>query len=177
MSNIDLLSTTIPVIIPPQPVAPENVTDWMIHTHDGSTFHHSMKYKIWGINANSPASKNFKNCIKRGDRIWFIAKEKKWKKSRIIAVATFTHQNVREQGELIDLAIPHSELYGENYDATALSNIDFHYTNLYYLHPMCAKLEIKIDGILVIRKYKNEDKYEFDFPMEYKYISKYMIPI
>ena len=83
-------------------------TDWMLRIGDGENFIRSSKYKIWGINATSSLGKYFIKNIKEADILWFV---KSKSHGKIIAVATYVSQNMRQLGPLIDISYSIFPLY------------------------------------------------------------------
>jgi predicted secreted protein len=141
-------------------------TDWLLRVGDGENLARSSKYRIWGIQSNTPTNKYFIKHVKPGDRLWFV---KSKSQGKLIAVATYRSHNKREFGPLIDISMSNEELgwYGSGPDWT--SDIEIHYTNLYGLNN--CELLTHIQGPVTIRKY--DDKCRVNLAVEYSYIVQY----
>lgn len=138
-------------------------TDWVLRVGDGENLARSSKYRIWGIQSNTPTNKYFIKNVKPGDRLWFV---KSKSQGKLIAVATYRTHNKREFGPLIDISMSNEELgwYGSGPYWT--SDIEIHYTNLYGLNN--CELLTHIQGPVTIRKY--DEKCRVNLAVEYSYI-------
>ena len=147
--------------------ATATATDWILRVGDGKNFIRSSPHQIWGIqNATSPAGKYFTRCVKPGDRLWFVRSKSQGK---ILAVATYRSQNVRELGPLLATSMTNDELGWTNEGSDWTSNTEIHYTDLFNISECDLLTHIK--GPSTIRKY--DAKCRVELALEYGYISRY----
>jgi hypothetical protein len=139
---------------------------WLLRVGDGENFINSSKYKIWGINSTSSFGKYFIKNIKEGDILWFV---KSKSHGKIIAVATYVSQNMRQLGPLIDISLTNDELGWSGNGVDLKCDTEIHYSNLYGL--LECDILTNIKGITSIRKY--DEKIELNLPDEYQKIVKY----
>jgi len=116
-------------------------------------FKNSMKYKTYGYKNTGP-NKHFNSNVKPGDTICYVYKKK------LIYVATFVSQNIREDG-------PTNEEYqwGEG-----SWDIEYHYKQLYDVES--CNIDVDIKGQLPIRLY-NPEKCNTDLINVYNNIVRY----
>ena len=141
-------------------------TDWLLRVGDGENLARSSKYRIWGIQSNTPTNKYFIKNVKPGDRLWFV---KSKSQGKLIAVATYRTHNKREFGPLIDISMSNEQLGWSGSGPDWTSDIEIHYTNLYGLNN--CELLTHIQGPATIRKY--DEKCRVNLAVEYSYIVQY----
>jgi hypothetical protein len=113
-------------------------THWLLRVSDGTHFRKSQSFMRWGINSKHTWATKFIRTVKPGDKIWFIQKASKGK---AFGVATFTSNNLREVGPLIDLTPTNEELGWTQEEGEW--DTEVHYTDLYDLTDCDVFTEIK----------------------------------
>jgi hypothetical protein len=106
------------------------MTHWLIRVGNGDNFIRSSKYQIWGMNANDTHVIRFLKGVLPGDYLWFITKGSSGK---VIAVATYASQNLRENPivePLIRTTLTDEELGWDNISGKKCG-VEIHYTDLY----------------------------------------------
>lgn len=142
-------------------------TDWIMRVGDACNLINSSKYKIWGIQSDTPAGKYFMCHVKYGDRLWFV---KGKSDGKLVAVATYVSHNERNIGPLISFTRTNEELgWVLLNDSEWLFDIEVHYKDLYNLET--CELLTRIKGPKTIRTYNKKCK--VNLPLEYTYIVKY----
>jgi hypothetical protein len=141
-------------------------TDWILRGGNGKNFKTSSKFGIWGIQSSTPTNKYFLKNVKVGDKLWFV---KNKSKGKLLGVATYRSNNMRELGPLVNISMTNEELGWTGEGLDWVSDIEIHYSDLYGLED--CELLTHIDGPATIRKYN--EKCKLDLPLEYSYIVKY----
>ena len=141
-------------------------TDWLLRVGDGENLKRSSKYRIWGIQSDTPDNIYFLKNVKPGDRLWFVTSKSHGK---LIAVATYRSHNTRDLGPLINISLTNEELGWIGSGADWTSDVEVHYTDLYGLND--CELLTHIKGPTTIRKY--DEKCRVNLAVEYSYIVRY----
>ena len=141
-------------------------TDWLLRVGNGENLKNSSRYRIWGIQSNTPTNKHFLKNVQPGDRLWFV---KNKSQGKLIGVAIYRSHNFRELGPFVNKTMTNEELgwVGEGPDWT--SDTEVHYSDLYGLE--ACDLLTHIKGASTIRKY--DEKCRVDLSVEYSYIVRY----
>jgi len=130
-------------------------TDWLVRVGDGKNFWNSNKHNMWGVKGTWN--------IKKGDRMWFITSNSN---GHAISVATFTHQNDRSFGPLLNLCMTDEEL---GWEGNGGWDKEIHYEKLYDISHL--NLQTKITGVSSRRKYN--ENCAINLPEEYPLIVRY----
>ena len=130
-------------------------TDWLVRVADGKNFWNSSKYNMWGVEGTWN--------IKKGDRMWFITSNSN---GHAIGVATFTHQNDRSFGPLLNLSMTDKEL---GWEGDCGWDKEIHYEQLYDISHL--NLQTNIKGASSRRKYN--ENCAINLPEEYPLIVRY----
>jgi predicted secreted protein len=141
-------------------------TDWLLRVGDGENLKRSSKYRIWGIQSDTPDNIYFLKNVKPGDRLWFVTSKSHGK---LIAVATYRSHNTRDLGPLINISLTNEELGWIGSGADWTSDVEVHYTDLYGLTN--TELLTHIKSAKTIRKYN--EKCRVNLAVEYSYIVRY----
>lgn len=141
-------------------------SDWLLRAGDGGNLKRSSKYRIWGIQSDTPDNKYFLTNVKPGDRLWFV---KGKSQGKLIAVATYCSHNTRVFGPLINISFTNEELGWIGSETDWTSDTEIHYTDLYGLNN--CELLTHIKGPKTIRKYN--EKCSVNLAIEYAYIVRY----
>jgi hypothetical protein len=141
-------------------------TDWLLRVGDGNNLKSSSKYRIWGIQSDTPTNKCFIRNVKPGDRLWFV---KSKSQGKLLGVATYRSHTERCSGPLIDTCLTEEELGWTHDGPDWKSDTEIHYTDLYGLED--CELLTHIKGSATIRKY--DEKCKVDLAIEYSYIVRY----
>jgi len=140
--------------------------DWLLRVGDGENLKMSSRYRIWGIQSNTPTNKHFIKNVNPGDRLWFI---KQKSQGMILAVAIYRSHNKRELGPLINISKTSEELGWTGEGPNWNSDTEIHYTDLYGLKDCELLTHIKCPS--TIRRY--DEKCGVNLAVEYSYIVRY----
>jgi len=105
-------------------------TDWILRGGNGKNFKSSSKFGIWGIQSSTPTNKYFLKNVKVGDKLWFV---KNKSKGKLLGVATYRSNNMRELGPLVNISMTNEELGWTGEGLDWVSDIEIHYSDLYGL--------------------------------------------
>ena len=141
-------------------------TDWLLRVGDGENLKRSSKIRIWGISSKISTNKYFLKNVKQGDRLWFV---KSKSQGKLLAVASYCSNNVRECGPLIDISLTDEQLGWTRNDINWNADVEVHYSNFYGLND--CELLTQIKGAATIRKY--DEKCRVNLALEYNYIVQY----
>jgi hypothetical protein len=168
--DIELLSGNVSTRSSVDSLVEREPIHWLFHIGDGNNFKQTSARKLWSCYFAHPWAKHFIKNAQAGDIMWFIQQKTNGKP---IAVATFSHIEMRDHGPLIDLTPTNEELGWTNDTTKWTSDRFIHYTELYDLSRVTdGSLCTQIRGTSTIRKYSPE-KCAVDLPNEYVYITRY----
>lgn len=137
-------------------------THWLLRIGNGNHFQSSSKKCIWGVDSKNACVKGFLTRVKEGDLLWFVKSG-----GFLVAVSTFTKQNERVLGPLIELTPTNEELGWTETEGDW--DTEIHFKDLYNLTE--CELHAGIKSPLTIRLFN--EKCKVDLPTEYKYIVRY----